>query len=89
MESYNSLPASSEASHYEYAFSHKGTSVTGHENPTALNTDDTPVKYDVIKDDLTGYEYPDNTDNTGGDNTNYLDLAENKETLKCKDDLAG
>ena len=70
----------------------------------ALHTDDAPVKYDTIKDDLTGYEYPNNVDNTGDYNTNYLDLTENTVdntdenyidlventgTLKYEDDLTG
>ena len=76
MESYSSLPARSKESHYEYAYSHQDVDITGYVNPIALHTDDAPVKYDTIKDDLTGY-----VDNTDNDTTNYLELIENMGTL--------
>ena len=51
----------------------------------ALHTDDAPVKYDTIKDDLTGYKSPDDVDD---DKANYLDLIENTGILKYEDDLS-
>ena len=67
MENYSSLPANSEESHYEYAYSHQESDATGYLNPSALNTDD--VKYETIKD----CNVPATVDDV--DNTNYLKLT--------------
>ena len=64
MKSYADLPASSEKSHYEYAYSHQETDATGYLNPSMLNTD--VEKYATIRDEDV------NIDNE--DNTQYLEL---------------
>ena len=64
MKSYADLPASSEKSHYEYAYSHQETDDTGYLNPSILNTD--VPKYETIQDEDV------NIDNE--DNTQYLEL---------------
>ena len=81
MESYSSLPARSEESHYEYAYSHQDTDDSGYVKPIALHTDGAPGKYATITDDLTGYVDADNVDSTDDDTTNYLELIENMVTL--------
>ena len=81
LKSYNSLPASSEESHYEYIY-YQDTDDTGYLNPMALNTDD--VKYATIKDDVViGNMDVDNVNNTDNidDRTNYLELIENMGAL--------
>ena len=80
MKSYSSLPASSEESHYEYAYSHQDVDITGYVNPIALHTDGAPGKYATIKD-VAGYVDGDNVNSTDDDNTNYLELIENVGTL--------
>ena len=81
MKSYSSLPAGSEESHYEYAYSHQDVDITGYVNPIALHTDGAPVKYDTIKDNLTGCVDYDNVDNRDGDKNNYLEIIDNMGTL--------
>ena len=81
MKSYSSLPAGSEESHYEYAYSHQDVDITGYVNPIALHTDGAPGKYATITDNLTGYVDADNVNSTDNDTTNYLELIENIGTL--------
>ena len=82
MESYSSLPARSEESHYEYAYSHQDVDITGYVNPIALHTDGAPGKYATIKD-VTVYVDVDNVNSTDDDDdtNNYLELIENMGTL--------
>ena len=73
LNSYANLPASSEESHYEYAFPHQETDITGYVNPLALNTDN--VKYATIKDSDVAVFYVDIDDT---DKTDYLELTVNQ-----------
>ena len=67
MKGYTDLPVKSEESHYEYAYSHQETDVTGYLNPMALNTENVTIK----DNDISTYD----VDVDNADNTNYLELS--------------